>query len=447
VMNPPSEHTLDSVESIRNSGWFLNTVGSRRALTFLERQAEVDGNRLGVYGHSMGGNLTLYTAGTDQRVKAAVITSAGGISDQSDNLKSTPFSNAYYAKQLSCPVLFLNPSNDFHGTILGVEETAKTIQSKDFRFSRPPQLNHRSMPEFTVTGMLWFDHYLQGAAALPKTPEVSLSLNTSDGVPMVKVNPDSSKPLESVDVYYTQEDLKTDPKSRENSMYRFWHHVKVQRTNSKWQARLPVLSVNKPLWAYVNVRYSLSEPITGAGFYYAIYTTNKFSISSNLLITSSDTLQATHVKPTLKVSRLIESFAPGWQGEWFTYNHSGRWPWMTHKLNSSEWPAPKGASLAVDVRSDQPNKLVVQLDDYAAQVELKGDGKWQTVSFIAPDFHNANGEPLSAWKKFNILTLADKVSLRNNQKGKKTSVSYGAEWKGEEPEFRNLRWQVSNVKK
>ena len=34
--------TLDSVESPRNSGWFLSALAARRALTFLEQQAVVD---------------------------------------------------------------------------------------------------------------------------------------------------------------------------------------------------------------------------------------------------------------------------------------------------------------------------------------------------------------------------------------------------------------------
>ena len=64
-------------ESPRNNNWYLLTLGSRRGLTFLEQQPEVDAERLGVYGHSMGGNLTVYVAGTDDRVKVAA-PSVGG---------------------------------------------------------------------------------------------------------------------------------------------------------------------------------------------------------------------------------------------------------------------------------------------------------------------------------------------------------------------------------
>ena len=75
-----AEWTLDSVESPRNSGWFLCALAARRALTFLEHQPEVDSERLGIYGHSMGGKLTVMAA-VDSRVKAAA-PSCGGISDR-----------------------------------------------------------------------------------------------------------------------------------------------------------------------------------------------------------------------------------------------------------------------------------------------------------------------------------------------------------------------------
>ncbi|MDF7806658.1 hypothetical protein P4E94_04355 [Pontiellaceae bacterium B12219] len=61
----PTEWTLDPVESPRNNQWFICTIGARRALTFLERQPEVNAELLGVYGHSMGGKLTVLTAGSD----------------------------------------------------------------------------------------------------------------------------------------------------------------------------------------------------------------------------------------------------------------------------------------------------------------------------------------------------------------------------------------------
>ncbi|MGB2823492.1 MAG: acetylxylan esterase, partial [Phycisphaerae bacterium] len=122
---------LDAVESPRNCNWYLLTLGCRRGLTFLERQPEVDPNRLGIYGHSMGGNLTTYVAGTDDRVRVAV-PSAGGQGYRTFRRPYLPQKRprtvngslelfrktmAYqsYAPFIRCPFLHLGATNDFHG--------------------------------------------------------------------------------------------------------------------------------------------------------------------------------------------------------------------------------------------------------------------------------------------------------------------------------------------
>ena len=74
--SPATSTSIRSSRPATTTGTLL-TLGARRGLTFLEQQPEVDADRLGVYGHSMGGNLTVYVAGTDNRVKAAA-PSVGG---------------------------------------------------------------------------------------------------------------------------------------------------------------------------------------------------------------------------------------------------------------------------------------------------------------------------------------------------------------------------------
>ena len=115
---PVENWTMDPVESPRNNSWFLITLAARRGLTFLERQPQVDPAKLGVYGHSMGGKLTVLTAGSDKRVIAAA-PSCGGISDRysSNPLHLATVSDPPSLKKISCPIVFLSPSNDFHGRI------------------------------------------------------------------------------------------------------------------------------------------------------------------------------------------------------------------------------------------------------------------------------------------------------------------------------------------
>lgn len=86
-------------------------LAARRALTFLEQQPEVDPDRLGVYGHSMGGKLTVMTT-TDPRVKAAA-PSCGGISDRyhTGPLYRATIGDDVSLKQITCPIVFLGPAN------------------------------------------------------------------------------------------------------------------------------------------------------------------------------------------------------------------------------------------------------------------------------------------------------------------------------------------------
>jgi hypothetical protein len=58
----PDEYSIDPVPSPRNANWFLLTVAARRAITFLEQQPEVDADRMGFSGFSMGGMITALTA-------------------------------------------------------------------------------------------------------------------------------------------------------------------------------------------------------------------------------------------------------------------------------------------------------------------------------------------------------------------------------------------------
>ena len=43
----PDDYTLDSIESPRNSNWFLVLLAARRGITFLQQQPEVDPEKIG----------------------------------------------------------------------------------------------------------------------------------------------------------------------------------------------------------------------------------------------------------------------------------------------------------------------------------------------------------------------------------------------------------------
>ena len=192
-------------EHPKNNNWYLLTLGCRRGLTFLERQPEVDPARLGIHGYSMGGNLTMYVAGSDARVKAAVPAVGGqGWRWQSHEFADGPappqtrvqgdvelyrrtlaFEN--YAQRITCPVLHRSATNDFHGWMDDVYRTNALIPGQPLRYSWATHFNHRLTPEVAVTMPLWFDWILKDGPPLPETPATTLALDATDGIRVVAV--------------------------------------------------------------------------------------------------------------------------------------------------------------------------------------------------------------------------------------------------------------------
>lgn len=175
----PTSWTLDTVESPRNNGWFLCTVRARRALTFLEQQPQLNRKKSGVYGPSMGGKITVLTTGTDLRVKASA-PSCGGISntDNKSTLYQNTMADSIYLKQITCPIIFLSRSNDFHVNLQDIPKEVKLIKTKQWRVTTSPHHSHQDTPEYKVAILLWFDQYLKGEFQLPLTPDTKLELDT-----------------------------------------------------------------------------------------------------------------------------------------------------------------------------------------------------------------------------------------------------------------------------
>ena len=434
---PTAEWTLDAVESPRNNSWFLGTLAARRALTFLEQQPQVDGDCLGVYGHSMGGKYTVLTAGSDDRVKAAA-PSCGGISDRfnAKELHRNTVGDGPSLSNITCPILFLSPSNDFHGRINDLPPALQDLGTKEWRITSSPHHNHQDTAEYEVASQLWFDQQLKGTFQFPQTPQFAVTLSTKSGVPTANVQVDASKPVLSVDVYYTQQGQIDGAKDdRNNTQNRFWRHVKAIRRGNDWVVEMPLISTDLPLWAYANVSYQLEQPVTSAGYYYGVRTANQFVLSSVLQMASPAQLKTAGVQATLKPSMMIETFEGEWQQEWFNYRDG--WARSTHKVYDPQWQAPAGAKLALQVSSAQANKLVVKVDDYAAELTLTGGSAWEPIELAAGDFKNVDGQALTSFEGIKELCLSPQESLR----GKAGKVlQLGAPWQGADPVFNDLHW-------
>ena len=252
------------------------------------------------------------------------------------------------------------------------------------------------------------------------------------------VTPDSSRKILSVDIFYTQQGIAGGKKDdRNNTINRFWHHAESKKNGRSWSANISLFSTDKPLWVYANVLYPLDKSVAGAGYYYGLYSIKQFNLSSLMQIATSQQLKAAGVKALNKPSLVIESFKKGWEKQWFTYKPEamGR---KTHKLHDPQWAAPEGAKLALDLRSEVANKLVIGIDGYAAVANIASGSAWQTIILSAADFKDASEKPMQDWKGIKELRFTDAEHLRG-KKGTKPRL-IGARWKGKDPEFRNLRW-------
>jgi len=457
----PDAKTLDDIESPRNNNWFLLVLAARRGLTFLEQQPEVDPDKLGVTGHSMGGKITVNVAGIDKRVKAAVPSCGGsggvsgrlsgmpgaGLGDAKPSVYDATIDDRAYIPGVTCPILFMSPANDFAGPFDNMTENWKKIGSKDVAYTVAPHLNHRGLPETGICGSLWFDQHLKGLFKFPKTPELTVTLKTASGVPRATVKPDRVSEVVKVDLYYS-----VDP----HCLTRFWRDAGAKRDGDTWDAECPVLSTDQPLYVYANVSYTLKTGRPGAGGSPAPAT---FMISSREIILFPEELKVAGVRATDRPSRLIDDFARGWQ-DWFRleWGNPHHWVATTRKLKDPKWRGPTGAKLVLDVRCPKDNvlKMTVELngwgvypgkpwgENFSVRKPIQGSNDWQTVSFSLDDMpeKKEKSSRITSWETVTQLSFGwSPTYLKDGQQVKFGSDNMQQNGWREPREFRNLRWE------
>jgi hypothetical protein len=301
------------------------------------------------------------------------------------------------------------------------------VKSPVWRIASAPHHNHQDTPEFEVATQLFFDEHLKGSFKIPATPAMAVQWKTSDGIPIATARPDPDREPLRVDFYYTQQAV---PKSELGAKLlprpaHFWRHAPAKKSGQVWIAKLPLADAERPVWVFANVTYPLDAPVSGAGYYYGDYTTDRFTISSRLVAAESEELKAAGVKPSFPPTLLIESFKSDLGGEWFTYKPS-HWGRSTHRINEPQWRAPAGAKLGIEVLAAAPLNLEISLGDHKAAKAIPAGTDWQEFVFSPADFKNKKGEAIADFSTAQILSLGEDL--------KAPSPS--------EPKFRNLRWIV-----
>ena len=456
----PDQYTLDEVESPRNSNWFLVLMAGRRAITFLEQQPEVDAARIGAHGHSMGGKLTTNLAGIDRRIKAAV-PSCGGSGDLLESQADLPggsrtkrtamelacISDNAYLPLITCPILWLSPTNDFHAHIDNMAWNWRSLPEDRVRFSISPHFNHRHADEHAITEYLWFEEHLNGGSLkLPQTPKLVLDLKTSGGVPKLTVTPDHSQAVQRVDIYYA-----TDP----HALTRFWRDARAVKTGKQWQADCPVLNLEQPIFAFANVVYETPLQYRTGPQTAGQENSNTFAISSRVLSAAPAQFQASGVKATDEPDPLIDDGTRGWQ-DWYVLNwgHASLWTATTRKLKDVKWRGPDGATLHFEIKCQTDNKLVLTFNcnswgvfgpgkptgDYTVVKEMKGSADWQKISVGLNELYSTDPKvtaPLPNWQSVTEFSISPKGETVRD--GKKEKVD-GKAWQGPR-EIRNLHWE------
>ncbi|CAN5357481.1 hypothetical protein BH10PLA2_BH10PLA2_37260 [soil metagenome] len=197
-------------------------------------------------------------AATDRRVKTAVAiygcgynydrrNAAWGLVTPSDELNRFQrlLAPEAYAPYVSCPILFLSSTNDFHGIMdRAYDSLAATTGLHYQAFS--PNTDHHIEPREGRDLALWMDWQLRGQPAWPKTPPLRLAIDRL-GIPEAVVALESPESVSEVKVYYCLGDKR--PQDR------FWRSTPGKLSASTYRATLPVMDSWDDLRAFANITF------------------------------------------------------------------------------------------------------------------------------------------------------------------------------------------------
>lgn len=411
----PDDYTIDPISSPRNSNWFLLTVAARRAITFLEQQPEVDADRVGFAGYSMGGMITALTA-IDPRLKAVVpfvggtgfkdIDFPGGIEGSSlrpqlrnpELYRNTVDASGYWPL-VRCPACFISSSNDFHAAFDRIYQSLALLPNTNWRVSTNLHGNHGPGLEQWVLLNLWFDQYLKGIEQnIPPTPPSTFQVIGNRAT--FTVTPAAADRLLDTEIYFSY-----DP----NARTRFWKRATASRSESTWSVDLPV-HADLPLYVFALCRYSLETKRTleqGEA--------ETFTLNSLEQVHLPGTVNRAALATLATETDIFEDFRHG-TADWGS--RDGR-SITTYKFQSPALDRananklvftidPQGKQLTLRIRTE--SKFLHRPDNqgsFTVAREVTGDGP-QAVVLRREDFTGPEGKTLE-WAKIETfqVTLVD----------------------------------------
>lgn len=238
---------------------YRGVMATRRALTWLSEQPDVNADQLVVEGQSWGGFMAQLVAGIDPRIKATVSSAAAGawasryrariamhlqLLSPSDMQEWTQrYDPAAYARRIKSPLLVFLGASDFFGSIDTLAEYWPLITA-------PKSLhliagaNHLFGSDITRR-IAWFNHWLHNGPAFPATPHVTLA-SGANNTWTVRLEPGDTAILDAASFAWT-----TSPRAYDS---RFWAQQPLRRDGGAWTATFTPTLAGGPLRIFASVR-------------------------------------------------------------------------------------------------------------------------------------------------------------------------------------------------
>ena len=241
----------DFTDDAEKDMWTYHAVAAViRGHSLLRSLPEVDPHRIGITGISWGGYLTCIVAGLEHRLKLAVpvygcgflgedsVWKTGSLARMSPEARQrwlSRFDPSQYLSGVSCPILFLDGSNDFAYPLDSVRASCRLVRPKFRHVSVILNLPHGHIWTFKEVDQ-FADNILCGGEPLPK-----MSLMKIDG-DKARSHVTSPVPLKEAALHYT-----TDTGEWQK---RRWQTVAAEVDRNTISARLPQ---QRPLVCYLAV--------------------------------------------------------------------------------------------------------------------------------------------------------------------------------------------------
>lgn len=432
----PDDYSVDKVTSPRNSNWFLLAVTGRRAITFLEKQPEVDPDKLGFTGFSMGGNITNMSA-IDPRLKA-VIPMVGGSGHRLQDYLGHPGSarggftpvelhkptieGQYYWEKVQCPVMFLSSSNDFHGVFDRYYQCAEALPHDNWRITQTLHNDHSPRAKQFLAAEYWFDHYLKGKPlAIATTATSTLKKTASGNEAVFTVTPDQVNNVKEVKIYSSYNSFPN---------LRFNKNIPATRQGTSWSATIKTRK-GLPLYVFAEVTY---QSLSGENEVTLRGDTDTFSIVSQQQILLPQQLDMTQLDVKNRTFEpIFENFKNG-LADWGKKLRNDNFSFLTYKFNALDLSFPADKKLTFKINNPKGKKLRMYLDitskkhlnpkqNQARNLRLTEDissGKALELSYSLTDFKDKEKQsPITSWHNISTLTLF----LKDLETGKDLDLS------------------------